>query len=87
MRSFPPQLSGGERQKVAIARVLANNPKIVLADEPTGNIDSKSSREVLRFLKELQQRNKVTVILVTHNSVVTKAGERVVHISDGKIRR
>jgi len=85
MRSFPPQLSGGERQKVAIARALANNPKIVLADEPSGNIDSKSSRQVLRLLKELQQRNKVTVILVTHDSLVAKAGERIVHISDGKI--
>lgn len=85
MRSFPPQLSGGERQKVAIARALANNPKLVLADEPSGNIDSKSSRQVLRLLKELQQRNKVTVILVTHDSLVAKAGERIVHISDGKI--
>ncbi len=85
MKSFPPQLSGGERQKVAIVRALANNPKIVLADEPTGNIDSKSSRQVLRLLKELQQRNKVTVILVTHDSLVAKAGERIVHISDGKI--
>lgn len=84
IKSFPPQLSGGERQKVAIARALANNPKIVLADEPTGNIDSKSSRQVLRLLKELQQRNKVTVILVTHDSLVAKAGERIVHISDGK---
>lgn len=85
IKSFPPHLSGGERQKVAIARALANNPKIVLADEPTGNIDSKSSRQVLRLLKELQQRNKVTVILVTHDSLVAKAGERIVHISDGKI--
>lgn len=85
IKSFPPQLSGGERQKVAIARALANNPKIVLADEPTGNIDSKSSRQVLRLLKELQQRNKVTVILVTHDSLVAKAGERIVHVSDGKI--
>jgi len=85
MGSFPPELSGGERQKVAIARALANNPKIVLADEPTGNVDSKSSQQVLGLLKELQQRNKVTVILVTHDSLVAKAGERIVHISDGKI--
>lgn len=84
MRSFPPQLSGGERQKVAIARALANNPRIVLADEPSGNIDSESSEQVLRLLKEFQQRNKVTVILVTHDSLVAKAGERIVHISDGK---
>jgi len=85
MRSFPPELSGGERQKVAIARALANNPKILLADEPTGNIDSKSSQQILRLFKEFRQRNKVTMILVTHNSLVARAGERIVHISDGRI--
>lgn len=85
MRSFPPELSGGERQKVAIARALANNPRILLADEPTGNIDSKSSQQILRLFKEFRQRNKVTMILVTHNSLVARAGERIVHISDGRI--
>lgn len=85
MRSFPPQLSGGERQKVAIARALANNPKILLADEPTGNIDSKSGQQVLRLFKEFRQRSQVTMILVTHDSSVAKSAERIVHISDGRI--
>ncbi len=85
MRSFPPELSGGERQKVAIARALANNPRILLADEPTGNVDSKSSQQILRLFKEFRQRNKVTMILVTHDSLVARAGERIVHISDGRI--
>ncbi|TET60130.1 ABC transporter ATP-binding protein [Candidatus Aerophobetes bacterium] len=85
MRSFPPELSGGERQKVAIARALANNPKILLADEPTGNIDSKSSQQILRLFKEFRQRNKVTMILVTHDSGVAETAERIVHISDGRI--
>ena len=85
MRSFPPELSGGERQKVAIARALANNPRILLADEPTGNIDSKSSQQILRLFKEFRQRNKVTMILVTHESVVAETAQRTVHISDGKI--
>lgn len=85
MRSFPPELSGGERQKVAIARALANNPRILLADEPTGNIDSKSSQQILRLFKEFRQRNKVTMILVTHDSLVARAAQRTVHIFDGKI--
>ncbi len=85
MRSFPPELSGGERQKVAIARALANNPRILLADEPTGNIDSKSSQQILRLFKEFRQRNKVTMILVTHESVVAETAQRTVHISDGRI--
>ena len=85
MRSFPPELSSGERQKVAIARALANNPRILLADEPTGNVDSKSSQQILRLFKEFRQRNKVTMILVTHDSLVARAGERIVHISDGRI--
>jgi len=85
MRSFPPELSGGERQKVAIARALANNPRILLADEPTGNVDSKSSQQILRLFKEFRQRNKVAMILVTHDSLVARTGERIVHISDGKI--
>ena len=85
MRSFPPELSGGERQKVAIARALANNPKILLADEPTGNVDSKSSQQILRLFKEFRQTNKVTMILVTHDPGVAETAERIVHISDGRI--
>jgi putative ABC transport system ATP-binding protein len=85
MRSFPPELSGGERQKVAIARALANNPRILLADEPTGNIDSKSTQQILRLFKEFRQRNKVTMILVTHESVVAETAQRTVHIYDGRI--
>jgi putative ABC transport system ATP-binding protein len=81
----PSQLSGGESQRVAIARSLANNPQIILADEPTGNLDSKSGKEVMDILKKLNKENKVTFIIVTHDPLIAKQTDRVIRLKDGKI--
>jgi putative ABC transport system ATP-binding protein len=81
---LPSQLSGGQRQKVAIARALANDPPIILADEPTGNIDSKAGEEVMKIFKELNKSGK-TIVVVTHNENVAKFAERMIRLKDGKI--
>jgi len=81
----PGELSGGQRQRVAIARALINNPEVVLADEPTGNLDSKTGNEIMDFLYKLNRRKEVTVILVTHDHDLAKLAERTVVLSDGKI--
>lgn len=78
------RLSGGQKQRVAIARALINNPKIIFADEPTGNLDSKSGGVILKFLQELNMKGN-TIVVVTHESYVAQAGRRIVHIIDGKI--
>lgn len=80
----PNQLSGGQQQKVAIARSLANNPKILLADEPTGNLDSKSSKEVMETFKNINEEG-TTIIMVTHNIELTKYSNRTIKIKDGRI--
>ncbi|RKU10420.1 lipoprotein-releasing system ATP-binding protein LolD [Candidatus Poribacteria bacterium] len=82
---FPSQLSGGERQRVAIARALINQPKVVLADEPTGNIDDKTSGAVLDVLQDINERLKQTFIIVTHDSRLSERANRTVHLIDGKI--
>lgn len=81
----PPELSGGERQRVAVARALVNNPQLVLADEPTGSLDSKNEKQVLDLLKELQAERDVTLILVTHDPRVAQRADRVLEIFDGRI--
>ncbi|MDP3957805.1 MAG: ABC transporter ATP-binding protein [bacterium] len=82
---FPSQLSGGQKQRVAIARSLINNPEIILADEPVGNLDSESAENVLKILKELNEVDKKTIILVTHNPEHLVYADRVIHMKDGRI--
>lgn len=81
----PNQMSGGERQRVAIARSLANDPEVILADEPTGNLDSKTGRIVLEFLQKMHRNENKTIIMVTHDPGMAKYSERVVHLRDGQI--
>ena len=81
----PYELSGGERQRVAICRALINNPSIIFADEPTGNLDSKTSREILDILKFTNQKYKQTILLVTHDEKIALQANRIITIGDGKI--
>ena len=82
--SFPNQLSGGQRQRVAIARALVNNPSILLADEPTGALDSKTSVEIMALFEELFQKGN-TIILVTHEEDIARKAHRIVKLRDGKV--
>lgn len=84
-KHLPNQLSGGQQQRTSIARALINNPSLVLADEPTGNLDSKSSDEVMSMLKMCNQSYGQTVIMITHNLDIAKQADRIITISDGKI--
>lgn len=81
----PRQLSGGEQQRVAIARALINHPEILLCDEPTGNLDSENGQNILRLIKQLNQQEQVTVILVTHDKDIACVADRVVYLKDGII--
>ena len=83
--AMPNQLSGGQQQRVAIARALATKPSIVLADEPTGNLDTKTSQDVLGALKTTAQQFKQTIVMITHNEHIAQLADRIVHIEDGKI--
>src|SRR5919197_5834903 len=83
----PTQLSGGQQQRVAIARALMNDPKIILADEPTGNLDTKTGREVFDLLRLLSNRFRRTIVLVTHNHELAEASDRSIHIRDGVIEK
>jgi len=83
----PPQMSGGQQQRVAIARALANDPAIILADEPTGNLDLKTGREIIDLLSELKRERGVTIITATHDMKMLAASDRVVWLTDGRISR
>jgi putative ABC transport system ATP-binding protein len=82
---LPTQLSGGMKQRVAIARALAGNPKLILADEPTGALDSKMGNEILRFFKKLNEDMGITIVMITHEFDIAKYANRLIHIRDGKI--
>ncbi len=79
---YPNQLSGGQQQRVAIARSLANNPEVILADEPTGNLDSKTGETVMKFLSNLNKQGK-TIIMVTHEEDIAEYAERIIVLRDG----
>jgi putative ABC transport system ATP-binding protein len=82
---LPSQLSGGQQQRVAIARALVNDPGIILADEPTGNLDSKTSNEIMSVFRLLNKEHRITFIMVTHDPEVAQVTDRIIHIRDGKI--
>lgn len=81
----PTELSGGQQQRVAIARALSNNPEVIIADEPTGNLDSKTGKSVIQFLKQLHKKEGKTIIMVTHDKYVANFAQRVEHLKDGII--
>ena len=85
MRHFPTQLSGGQCQRVAIARAIIGNPEIILADEPTGNLDSKTSLDVLGLLKITSDKFKQTIVMITHNEEIAQMADRIIRIEDGRI--
>lgn len=82
----PLELSAGEQQRVAIARALVNNPAIILADEPTGNLDSRNSEQVLRLLSDLNREKQQTIVMITHNPQAAEMGNRIIEMLDGEIR-
>ena len=85
LKNLPNNLSGGQQQRVAIARALASKPAIILADEPTGNLDSKTSQDVLGLLKVTSQKYAQTIVMITHNEEIAQLADRIIRIEDGKI--
>jgi putative ABC transport system ATP-binding protein len=85
LHQYPGNLSGGERQRVAIARALANEPPLLLADEPTGNLDSVNQDELLKLLQRLRHERGLTLVIVTHSPEVAAAADRTIRLRDGKI--
>lgn len=83
--NFPQQLSGGEKQRVALCRALINNPKILFADEPTGNLDSKNSNEIVKLLVEMHREKQTTLILATHSKEIAEQAQRVIRLHDGRL--
>lgn len=87
LQNLPNNLSGGQQQRVAIARALATKPAIILADEPTGNLDSRTSQDVMSLLKVTSQKFSQTIVMITHNEEIAQMADRIVHIEDGRIVR
>ncbi len=85
LKHLPNQLSGGQQQRVSIGRALMNNPALVLADEPTGNLDSKNSREIIDLLRVINRENNQTIIIITHDEQIALSADRIIAIEDGKI--
>ena len=83
--NFPAQLSGGEQQRVSIARAIAKNPKLLLCDEPTGALDYNTGKQILQLLQDMCRREKITVLIITHNSALAPMADRVVHFKSGKV--
>ena len=87
LNNFPSQISGGEQQRVAIARAIAKNPKLLLCDEPTGALDYKTGKNILNILKKYSVDEKKTVIIITHNSSIAEAADKVIEIYDARVKR
>ena len=83
LKNFPSQLSGGEQQRVAIARAIAKTPKLLLCDEPTGALDYKTGKQILQLLQDTCRKEKMTVLIITHNSALTPMADRVIHFKNG----
>lgn len=83
--NFPSQLSGGEQQRVSIARALAKNPKLLLCDEPTGALDYNTGKQILQLLQDTCRREKITILIITHNSALVPMADRVIHFKSGKV--
>ena len=86
MNNFPSQLSGGEQQRVAIARAIAKNPKLLLCDEPTGALDYKTGKQILKLLEKVCREDGITVIIITHNTVISEIADKVIKFNSGKIQ-
>ena len=84
LKNFPAQLSGGEQQRVAIARAVAKSPKILLADEPTGALDDETGKQILKVLEKLSREDKMTVIIITHNSAIAPIADKIIRFKNGK---
>ena len=87
MDNFPSQLSGGEQQRVAIARAVAKNPKLLLCDEPTGALDYKTGKQVLKVLQDMCVKQNMTVVMITHNAALAQMAQRVIHVKSGKVEK
>ena len=85
MNNFPSQLSGGEQQRVAIARAVAKNPKLLLCDEPTGALDYKTGKQILKVLQDMCLEKGISVVMITHNAALAKMGHKVIHVKSGKV--
>ena len=86
MQNFPSQLSGGEQQRVAIARAIAKNPKLLLCDEPTGALDYKTGKQILKLLQNVCREDGITVVIITHNTVISEIADKVIKFNSGKIQ-